>query len=101
MKREDFLGYSKNIDYMHWSGLYKGHLEYCSVILEAMSDHDLWIWHPFLGMTYSHNDIRVLQRSILFAKLVEGHAPPCNCEINYHQYTKWYYLVNGIYPRHL
>jgi hypothetical protein len=30
------------------------------LVLEAVADKDLWIWHAFLGMAGSHNDINVL-----------------------------------------
>jgi hypothetical protein len=64
--------------------MYKGHKGACSVVLEAVADHDLWIWHAFFGMAGSHNNINVLQCSDVFQKLVEGNAPPVQFEINGH-----------------
>ena len=53
-------------------------MEKPTIILEAVASNDLWIWHAFFRISGSHNDINVLHRSPLFAKLAKGRAPEMN-----------------------
>jgi hypothetical protein len=64
-----------------------------------VADQETWICHAFFGMLGSCNDINVLQRSPLFAKLANGEAPPMEFQANNHTYKIGYYLADGIYPR--
>jgi hypothetical protein len=52
----------------------------------------------FFGLPGSINNISVLHRSHLFAKLASGEAPTSNYKVNGHDYTMGYYLADGIYP---
>ena len=64
-----FPGMLGSIDCMHWKwkncpsawqGMYCGHVHEPTIILEAVASHNLWIWHVFFGLPWSHNDINVL-----------------------------------------
>jgi len=70
----------------------------CTGLLEAIASKDLWKWHAFFGMSGSHNDINVLQRSPRFARLPKGESPQVNYNINGHDYSLGYYLADDIYP---
>lgn len=63
----------------------------------------LWVtmnsrFGTLLGIAGSQNDFNVLQRSRVFARPLEGHAPSYNYEIDAHLYSKEHYLSDGIYP---
>ena len=78
--------------------MYCGKSRDATTVLEVVVCEDLWIWHCFFGMPGTLNDINVLPRSHLFARLASGDAPACNYTINGHEYIKGYYLADGIYP---
>ena len=64
-----------SLDCMHWKwkncptawvGQYAGRSESPTIILEAVADYDLWIWHAYFGMPGTNNDINVLKLSNFF-----------------------------------
>ncbi|XP_047953192.1 uncharacterized protein LOC125199069 [Salvia hispanica] len=105
-----FPGMLGSIDCMHWqwkncptawrgqftSG-YKG--THPTIILEAVADQRLWIWHAYFGVAGSNNDLNVLQSSPLFNDQCQGIGPLVNFTANGNQYQMGYYLADGIYPK--
>jgi hypothetical protein len=106
MRQEGFPGMIGSIDCMHceWSscltalhGMYKDHKGKPTMILEAVATEDFRIWHAYFGLSGSHNDINVLQRSPVFDDLANGRAPPVEFNVNGNIYNIGYYLADGIY----
>ncbi|XP_021745063.1 uncharacterized protein LOC110711007 [Chenopodium quinoa] len=97
-----------SIDCMHWEwkncptawkAQYAGRSKNATLILEALADQDLWIWHAFFGILGSCNDLNVLYRSSVFDDFLHGRAPPIHFSVNGHEYAMRYYLANDIYPK--
>jgi hypothetical protein len=53
-----------------WQGQFQDKDGARSVILEAIADQSLWIWHAFFGLPSGNNDINVLDRSSMLSDLL-------------------------------
>ncbi|XP_021845408.2 uncharacterized protein [Spinacia oleracea] len=80
-----FPGMIGSIDCMHWEwkncpnawkGQYQGRSGNASLILEAVADQDLWIWHSVFGIPGSCNDLNVLYRSPVFDDVLQDGIYP-------------------------
>ncbi|KAK9137520.1 hypothetical protein Sjap_008114 [Stephania japonica] len=107
-QQRGFPGMLGSLDCMHWkwkncptawAGQYTGRSGSPTIILEAVADYDLWIWHAYFGMPGSNNDINVLENSNLFSNLANGIAASANYTIQGKEYTMGYYLTDNIYPK--
>ncbi|XP_047978630.1 uncharacterized protein LOC125220510 [Salvia hispanica] len=76
---------------------YKG--SHSTMILEAIADHRLWIWHAYFDMAGSNNDINVLNSSYLFTEQCNGNGPTIEFTANGRKHHMGYYLADDIYPR--
>ncbi|XP_047975462.1 uncharacterized protein LOC125217928 [Salvia hispanica] len=102
-----FPGMLEIIDCMHWqwkncptawrdqftSGYKGGHP---TMILEAVADHRLWIWHAYFSVVGSNNDINVLNSSTLFADQCRGRGPAIEFTANGRRHHMGYYLADGV-----
>ena len=87
---------------MRWAGQHKGHAEggRKTLIMEAISDADRYLWYCNFGDAGSLNDLNVLDKSSIIAALLAG-----KLDLKIEPYTingkerDWcYFLVDGIYP---
>ena len=69
-----------------------------SIVAEAVCSQDLWIWHCYIGIPGSNNDVNIVDRSPLMGNLLRGIAPHCQYVVNGVNYEMSYLLVDGIYP---
>jgi hypothetical protein len=55
--------------------IYCGKIHDPTIVIKAVALENLWIWHGFFRLPETLNNINVLQRSLLFARLAAGDAP--------------------------
>lgn len=106
-EKRGFPGMFGSLDCTHWvwkncpyglKGQYQDRSGKCSMIMEAVATEDLWIWHAFIGLPGSNNDLNVLGRSPLIVDWMRGHAPDYEYHIDGKPYKSCYLLCDGIYP---
>jgi len=83
------------------AGAYQSRKGKRGIVVEAVCDEELSVWHLFSGTPGSVNDINVMHQCPLYLDITGGWWPPRNepCTIHGHTRTLPYYLVDGIYPR--
>ena len=106
-RERGFPGMFASLDCMHyqwkncpvaWQGDYGDRSGKKSIILEAIADRDLHIWHVFFGLPGSNNDLNVLDRSPLIHNMLTSAARDHHFMINGKEYDRFYLLSDGIYP---
>lgn len=84
---------------MAWVGQFTGKEKKPTIVLEAIADGDLWIWHAFFGCPGTLNDINVLEKSTTIQKIIAGSFPPSfPYTLNGRIRRLLYYIGDGIYP---
>ena len=83
--RRGLPGSMGSLDCTHWeraycpkafAGMYQNRHGKRSVVMEAVCDEDLWIWHLFVGCPGSQNDLNVMHASPLYLSVTGGEWLP-------------------------
>lgn len=70
-----------------------------TIVLEAIADGELWVWHCFFGSPGSLNDINILYSSTTINGIMRGDFPPkFKYNVKGRERVMPYYLADGIYP---
>jgi Plant transposon protein len=90
-----------------WAGSFQGKDKRPSIILEAISDYNLWFWQVSYGYCGSLNDLNVLNLSPFMQDIVTGtfckvekEAGVVPYSIAGQQFNQLYVLADGIYPEY-
>jgi hypothetical protein len=108
--RHGVAGHIGSIDCMHvgwrvcpvaWQGQYQGSKGKPTLVLEAVADYQLWIWHASFGFAGSMNDINVWDRSPLLKSWIDGsfaNDVDFEFEIDGKVFHQLWLMADGIYP---
>ena len=89
-----------------WQGQFKGKEKKPTLVLEALCDHHMWLWHSSFGYAGTLNDINILNLSPFLEalkngkfKAVEEAAKMVPYSINRgDKFNQLFILTDGIYP---
>jgi hypothetical protein len=107
LEKHGIQGMVGSLDCMHvawkncpvaWQGQYRGKEKKPTVVLEAVADHHLWIWHSAFGYAGTLNDINIWDQSPLMQSFLDGTFPDFEFEIDNCRFKHLWLLVVGIYP---
>ncbi len=68
------------------------------IILEAIADQRLWIWHACFELLGDNNDLNILDRSRLTQDFLGVVGVDFNFEVNGNKHSHHFLLINRIYP---
>ena len=84
---------------MAWQGQFQDKDGVRSIILEAIADQSMQIWHAFFGLPSGNNGINVLDRSSIVNNLLRGEGSGMIFLVNGKRYSTYYLLADKIYPQ--
>jgi hypothetical protein len=90
-----------------WQGSYKGKEKAASIVMEAVSDYNLYLWYISYGYPGTLNDKNILNVSPMLERMIDGslhelekEAGITPFEIGEEQFTLPFLLVDGIYYKY-
>ncbi|KAG7356449.1 plant transposon protein [Nitzschia inconspicua] len=90
-----------------WQGSYIEKEKKATIVMEAVCDYHLWIWHVSYGYAGSLNDLNILNASPFLQAMtgwdldkIEEEAGTVPYTISGEEFRKMFILVDGIYPKY-
>jgi hypothetical protein len=91
-----------------WQGSFKGKQDRPSIVMEAVSDYHLWMWHLSYGYAGTLNDKNILSMSPLLDQLLDGTFEELERKAGVvpfkigtkEEFKQLFILVDGIYPKY-
>ena len=95
-----FLGMFCSLDCMHWDwakcpttwqAQFRDKDKHMSVILEAIADQGLWIWHAYFSIHGINNDYNMFNKLPLVAEFLGGQNQGMTFTVYCNIYPRYYY----------